>query len=83
MWLGESALSNVSPDSSPAHNIETWCNRVAADLTHPARLGRRFARALITNTLEGQTLFRDAFHMLGISTGKTFHELGRALEVLP
>ena len=52
-------------------------------LTQPARLSRRFARALITSTLEGQTLFRDAFHMLGISREKTFRELGRTLEVLP
>src|ERR1022692_1617348 len=35
IWLGESALSNVRPDSSPAHNIETWCNRVAAELLVP------------------------------------------------
>jgi len=156
VWLGESALSNVGPDSSPVHNVETWCNGVAAELlvplpelrrelghgdplesvaalartfkvstlvilrrildagrisrerfqrayaaevvrlterpragggdfhlTQPARLSRRFARALITSTLEGQTMFRDAFHLLGISKEKTFRELGRTLEVLP
>ena len=51
-------------------------------LTQGARLSRRFARALITSTLEGQTLFRDAFQMLGIKKEKTFRELGRSLEVL-
>ena len=35
VWLGESALSNVGPDSSPVHNVETWCNRLAAELLVP------------------------------------------------
>lgn len=52
-------------------------------LTQGARLSRRFARAIITSTLEGQTLYRDAFQMLGISKERTFRELGRTLEVLP
>lgn len=157
IWLGKSALTDGGPASSPTHNVETWCNRVAAELlvsltelrrelgkddpinavsrlarafkvstlvilrrlldahaisrdrfdraytaeiakltakaknggggnfylTQGARLSRRFARAIITSALEGQTLFRDAFQMLGISKEKTFRELGRSLEVLP
>ena len=155
LWLGQSALSDASPASSPTQNVETWCNRVAAELlvplkdlrrelttvaplqslsllaktfkvstlvilrrlldagavsrpqfdkayaaelakftaptsssggdfysTQPIRLSRRFARAVITSTLEGQTLFRDAFQMLCISKEKTFHQLGETLEVL-
>jgi Zn-dependent peptidase ImmA (M78 family)/transcriptional regulator with XRE-family HTH domain len=49
-------------------------------LTQAARVSKRFARALVTSTLEGQTLYRDAFQMLGITKAETFHELGRNLE---
>ncbi len=44
------------------------------------RVSRRFATALIESTLEGKTLYTDAFWMLGISKAKTFdklcHEVG-------
>lgn len=47
--------------------------------TQPVRNSRRFTRALIADTLEGNTLYRDAFRMLGISTDATFRELGARL----
>ena len=50
-------------------------------LTLPARVGKRFARALVMSTLEGQTLYRDAFQMLGISKVETLHDLGRSLDL--
>ncbi len=152
VWLGESALTDVGLASAPRRPIESWCNRVAAELlvplsvlrqelprgdvlvdvprlarhfkvstlvilrrmfdarrlsrelfaeaydaeltdlrarprtrggdfylTQAARLSRRFARTLVASTLEGQTLYRDAFRMLGIAKEATFRELSANL----
>lgn len=50
--------------------------------TTPVRVSRRFARALVVSTIEGQTLYRDAFRMLGISKTSTFNNLGREVGVI-
>lgn len=50
-------------------------------LTQAARVSKRFAAALVGSTLEGQTLYTDAFRMLGFSKHATFRELGRSLGV--
>ena len=47
-----------------------------------SRVSRRFARALVVSTLEGQTLYRDAFRMLGVSKPETFNNLGREAGVM-
>lgn len=153
IWLGQSALSDATAASVPAHRIERWCNQVAAEflvpldalrpqirraadpgdesnrlarifkvsslvilrrmhdagalgrdemwtayqaeldrlraipkgsggdfyLTQAVRVSKRFARALVASTLEGQTLYRDAFRLLGFSKLETFRELGKNL----
>ena len=47
--------------------------------TLSAKTGKRFARALVASTLEGQTRFTDAFRMLGIKKTATFYEKARRL----
>ncbi|MFN4178321.1 ImmA/IrrE family metallo-endopeptidase [Phenylobacterium sp.] len=47
-----------------------------------SRVSRRFARALVESTLEGQTLYRDAFRMLGVSRTETFNNLGREVGLM-
>jgi Zn-dependent peptidase ImmA (M78 family) len=154
IWLGQSAVSDAQASILPEHDIERWCNNVAAELlvpltalrqeyadgvnlrveldrlarhfkvstlvilrrihdagsltreefwreyekelkrllaiakgsggnfylTQAARVSKRFARALVISTLEGQTLHRDAFRMLGFAKFDTFQSWGAAWE---
>ncbi len=47
--------------------------------TLSARTGKRFVKALVASTLEGQTQFTDAFRMLGIKKTATFYEEAQRL----
>jgi Zn-dependent peptidase ImmA (M78 family) len=65
-------------DEELAHILEVLGERVSGGNyfnTQPARVSRRFARAVIVSALEGQTLRRDAFQLLGIRRESTFEEL--------
>jgi Zn-dependent peptidase ImmA (M78 family) len=152
IWAGQTAVSDAEAVRPATHEVERWCNRVAAELlvplaefraeyvrtrplsdevarlvrvfkvstlvilrrmhdaggltweelgreydklgglaeirrgsggnfylTQAARISKRFARALVLSTLEGQTLYCDAFRMLGFSKLETFQKLGRSL----
>lgn len=156
LWLGQSALTDSTARQAANHQIERWCNRVAAELLVPmaafreqyrreaprenemkrlagvykvstlvilrrmhdaggmtrdqlwdaydaelarlrrlqaagaggdfyhttiARTGERFAAALVVSTLEGNTLFREAYRLLGTARRPVFDALAQHLGV--
>ena len=50
--------------------------------TQPIRLSRQFARAVITDTLEGGTAYRDAYQLLGTKKHQTFENLATEIGVV-
>lgn len=47
-----------------------------------ARVGKRFARAIIGSTLEGRSSFTETFHLLGFKKMSVFDELGYRVGVI-
>ena len=159
VWLGQAALSDIRPGVASPHQVERWCNAVAAEMLVPlpdlraqfdhandlhaeirrlaahfkvstlvvirrlqdvdavsedsmwriyqselkrlkelgkrkssggdfyrtqgARLGRRFAMALVHSTRSGRTLYRDAFRLSGCRQRATFDTLAETLGATP
>jgi Zn-dependent peptidase ImmA (M78 family) len=90
VWLGQSALSDVAPVSFPTHAVETWCNRVAAELLVPLAVLRdqyraktalrdeldRLARQFKVSTLVVLRRIHDAG---GLSQGQLWQAYGEEL----
>ena len=55
LWLGQSALSNVSVGETSDNAVESWCNRVAAELLVPMAV---FRAELLENEPVNKTLSR-------------------------
>ena len=46
LWLGQSAISDSDASSIPSHEVEAWCNKVAAELLVPLAVLRKEYRRL-------------------------------------
>ena len=80
-WLDRAAFWRAYRDEEARLQALAARNAGGGDFyrTTVSRVSRRFAQTLVASTLEGRTLYRDAFRMLGISKPGTFNELGRSL----
>lgn len=71
----ETELDRVLAVERPASTGGDFCRTLAV------RVGERFARAVVVDTLEGQTLYRDAVRMLGFRSQSAFDRLSVELGV--
>ena len=84
-WLTRERFDTVwARENERLRKLAQEANNSGGDFdgTTVARVGRRFTRALVVSTLEGQTLYRDAFRMLGVKKTETFKNLGREAGVM-
>lgn len=83
-FISQTQLSqHYRDEAARLRHLEIRGNNGGGDFyrTLSSRTGKRFAQAIIADTLEGRTLFRDAFHMLGVRKTNTFYEAARELGV--
>nr|AXV46593.1 Zn-dependent peptidase ImmA/IrrE, putative antitoxin [Arthrobacter sp.] len=71
----ELARAKAASESRPDRSGGNFYN------TEGRRVSKRFARAIIGDTVGGDTAHRDAFRLLGIKTTSTFNELGSRMGV--
>ena len=69
-------------NSATWHEVQMPASSIRSGRTPARSSSRRFARALVESTLEGQTLYRDAFRMLGVKKTETFNNIGREVGVM-
>ena len=83
-WLGHAAFDAAWEQELERLRALTQKDSSGGNFYHTtlARVSHRFARALVVSTLEGQTLYRDAFRMLGVKKTETFNNLGREAGVM-
>lgn len=93
IWLGKSAVSDSRPTSIPKHEVEAWCNRVAAELLVPVELFRneyrpdtelrdelrRLAEYFKVSTL---VILRRIYDIGGFSQNEFWREYDKELEFL-
>lgn len=93
IWLGESAVSDTRPTSIPKHEVEAWCNRVAAEMLVPEALFRseyrkgavlrdevrRLAGYFKVSTL---VILRRIFDVGGFSKERFWQEYDKELKIL-
>jgi Zn-dependent peptidase ImmA (M78 family) len=80
-WDDYQALYNTELDRVLAVMKESKAQGGDFYLTQPIRLGRHFMRAVIIDTLEGRTLHRDAYTLLGTAKHQTFKRMASELGV--
>jgi Zn-dependent peptidase ImmA (M78 family) len=93
IWLGKSAVSDARPTAIPSHEVEAWCNRVAAEMLVPVSLFRneyrgdaelrdevrRLAGYFKVSTL---VILRRIYDVGGLSQGQFWQEYDKELEFL-
>jgi Zn-dependent peptidase ImmA (M78 family) len=76
IWLGESALSDAGPRALPAHEIERWCNEVAAEFLVPLALVRSEYRG-DADLLEEVSRLAARFKVSSLVILRRLHDAGR------
>jgi hypothetical protein len=77
IWANQVAAEVLIPEAEIARAYEGAASGGNHGKTQPWGLGRPFVRAVVADTLEGRTLYRDAYALLGTSRHATFEGLAR------